>query len=380
MDNSIEVLKQLVGIGSYSGHEEKISQFIYEWLTSHGIHSEWQNKNVVAYIKGRDNQKAIIFNGHMDTVSAGTLADWRYPALSLTQEKDKLFGLGSSDMKGGLTAMMGVANIFGHKTPACDLWFSFVVKEEIDGSGSKQFVRWFQKTQQKKYSQVSGIVCEPTNLETLQIGQKGNAFIKIITHGDSGHGSKPEAIKHNAILEMVYLINKLQKIKNSWQSNYADKYLGFPSVGVTGLTAGSTKSPNKFPGECSAIFDIRTTMKFHDNIEMELKKWLSGSSATFHYIAKPGPCGYCQPSEEIVVAFQKAVKGLPLTCSTGASDQCFFGKIGIPTVIFGPGNLSCAHQTNEWLESGQIETAVQIYQEVVDFYSFAKIKHDENKN
>ena len=277
-------------------------------------------------------------------------------------------------MKAGLACMMQLAAELEEQGSPLDIWFCFVTKEEIDGSGTKKFLSWFSKYHQKKYQKISAIIGEPTNTSILQIGQRGNAFIKVTIKGDSGHGSRPDKIEHQAIKEMLFLQNKLQKVKNTWQSFYKDKYLGFPSVAMTGLKSGTLKCPNKIPATCSAFFDIRTTPLFEKKLDIEINKWLKGTSATYSYISKPGPCGWCNPEAEIIKSFVAIKPDLGLQSSMGAADQCFFSAYGIDAVIYGPGDLQMAHQTNEYVELSQLDTALEVYRKVIYYYSFGKIK------
>ncbi|MBU1130299.1 M20/M25/M40 family metallo-hydrolase [Patescibacteria group bacterium] len=242
MNETIKLLKQLIKINSPSGKETKLANFIYNWLKNQKIKPIKQNGNVLVHIKGDSQHKAIIFNGHMDTVSPGDLKKWQYEPFNPTIVKDKLYGLGTSDMKGAVASMMFLAKNLIKNKPICDVWFSFVTKEELDGSGTKNFLKWFkQKGFLNQYQLISAVIGEATGLKKIELGHKGNAFVHVTITGQTGHGSQPEKIKRHAILQMNELITKLNQKIPYWQKKYKDKFLGIPTVGLTGIKAGLFK-------------------------------------------------------------------------------------------------------------------------------------------
>ena len=362
MQNSLTLLKDLIKIESISGGEQQVAKFIADWLKSNNIKTMKVGNNVAVVIRGKDSKRALIFNGHIDTVSPGNLDSWNTNPFELTEIGDKMYGLGTSDMKGGVTAMLLLAKDLIEKQPPIDIWLAFVVKEELDGSGSEKFVEWFVKN--NKYQQVVAIIGDTTGLIEIEIGHKGNAFVKTKFICQSGHGSDPNRIKLQAILEANKFINKMNKKLKEWEEKYKDKYLGVPSVAITGISSGDLESPNKIPGKCIIQLDIRTTPKLHQKLKMELDKWLGD----YELVADPAACGWCEPEEKIVKVAQKVAPTAKLTCSMGATDQCFFSQMGIPAVIFGPGEKSVAHQENEWIRMGEIEKFVETYEKIINLY------------
>lgn len=363
MDQTTNLLTQLIAIKSFSGHEAEIKQFVTKYFTRQKIKVVVQGKNLVVKITGVDSTRAIIFDGHLDTVLPGSLDNWQSDPFQAKLVGPQLFGLGASDMKGGVAAMMLLAQKLSLSQPPCDIFFAFVVKEELDGSGSKNFVNWFTKNHH--YQSVSAVICDTTGPDQIEIGHLGNAFVRVITTGQSGHGSQPGQIKDHAILKMMTLINQLPRLGSLWQQKYRDKYLGKPTIGLTGIKSGSFNSPNKFPDGCIAQFDIRTTPSLFQNLDTELLAWM-GDQASFKFVAKPAPSGWCDPSETIIAAVKRAVPNIKVTISHGATDQCFFSTAGIPALIYGPGVKSICHQSNEYLNVADIPLFIQNYQKIIN--------------
>ncbi len=159
--------------------------------------------------------------------------------------------------------------------PKCDVWLTFVVSEETSGSGTKNFLTWFKKNYIKQYKDIAGVLLEPTGLESIEVGHRGNIFIKLKTLGDSGHGSQPQKIQNHAVFIMIKVLEKIQKLEKSWKKKYKHEFLGEPSIGIaTSIQAGSVESPNKFPDSCVTTLDIRTTPKLNSVVLQELKESL----------------------------------------------------------------------------------------------------------
>lgn len=364
--NAGQLIQKLIAISSVSGKEEKIQKYIEKYLHSLGFHPVWVGKNLVVHIAGNDKSKAILFNAHVDTVPAGNEKLWKYSPFDGVVVDGKVYGLGASDEKSAVATLLLLTGVLAKKKPACDVWLTFVVDEETDGSGSAEVVDWFVNNHKKSYKQVAAILGEPTNLSKIEIGHKGNVFLKVTTHGDSGHGSKPYLITHHAVEKMFVVAKKLQKLGKLWKKQYGDPILGIPTIGCfTSITAGSFQSPNKFPDSCVATFDIRTTPALHDSV-FSLVAQVLGKTTDMEVVYAPVGCGYTDPKEPIVTAL-KVVTKVPIGAfSMGSCDMPFFTAAGIPAVIFGPGDPDCCHKENECCSIENIEKCVTVYNNVIE--------------
>ncbi|MDP1710093.1 MAG: M20/M25/M40 family metallo-hydrolase [bacterium] len=379
----IKLLNQLVSIKSYSGEEDKLRNFISAWFSERKIKNDIQSGNLIVHFEGKDRSKAFIFNSHMDTVSKGD-AEWKYGPWNPTKVGKKVIGLGASDMKGGLVASMLLAETIAAKgKPPVDLWFTYVVKEEIDGSGTQSFVEWFNmKGYSKKYKEIAGIFTEPTNLTDIEHGHRGNIFLKVTSMGDSGHGARPELIKKHSVREMVKFADILQKQFKIWMKEYSNKDFGPPTVGeMTSVQSGvavklkgsnseiEVESPNKFPSICISTFDIRTNPKFHRVAFEKISKLGKKMGVQVEYAFPPAPAGFTKPSEKIINVARKIIKETKLTVSKGAADLGFLTELGVKAIIFGPGVQDQGHKVNEYTFPEQIPQAVEIYRQIVEAWA-----------
>lgn len=364
----MNILQKLVSISSISGHESKLILFIEKYLKRMGFSPLLLNGNLVLHIKGIQNKNALIFNCHVDTVSPGDKNLWKYDPYSGYIEDGKLYGLGASDEKAAIASNMLLAGEFSNKKPPCDLWFTFVVNEEIDGSGTKNFLEWFSKTQ--KYKNVAAILGEPTDLTEIQIAHKGNVFIKITTKGDSGHGSEPKKIKKHAIKNLISITQKIENMAKNWEDKYYDDLLGNPTIALTSINGGDLSTPNKFPDSCSATFDIRTTPTIHNKVIDLLKNELSREDCQISLIYEPAPYGYTNENDHIVKIAQDVTKA-KVSVSNSSNDLCFFTQKNIPGIVYGPGSHAVIHKPNEYCKVDNIKACLNKYSEFI--YKFSCI-------
>lgn len=368
MNLSQKILKQLVQIKSYSGQEKELADFIMDFCKKNNLPAKKQDENVVIkYMTG--SKKCLIFNAHMDTINEGDINLWHYPPFgkgSAVIKDGKMYGLGASDDKASIVSLLLTALAFKDKKPPFDLFFIFVTKEETDGSGTKSFINFFKKKYLSNYQEVAAVLTEPTNNNSVEIGHRGNYFIKITTVGQSGHGANPSAIKKQAIEEMFAVYLKMKLLGKKLQKKFFDKELGLPTFSLTGIKSVS-ELLNKIPSSCYSIWDIRTTPKLHGELLTILKENL-GNKIKIELVAKPGSYALTNHKEKIVQVFKKIIPDIKIKISIGSSDIWLFSDCEIPAISFGPGNKEKIHQENEYVEVKNIEKAKNIYLKLINVY------------
>ena len=379
----LDLLKELIAIKSYSGEEDQIRQFIEAWFKEKGISSFTQDKNLTVYLEGKNRSKAFIFNSHMDTVSSGD-SKWEKDPWNATEVGDRIVGLGASDMKSGIAAsMLLVEQVIKKGVPPVDMWFTYVTKEEIDGSGTQSFAKWFiEKGYSKKYKELVGIFTEPTSLIEIEHGHRGNMFIKAQARGDSGHASRPALIKKHAVRQMIEFSDALQSKFNAWRKEFSDGIFEPPTVGeLTSIQSGvvpkkmgaklciEVESPNRFPSSCVATFDIRTTPEFHKVAYKRIVDLGKKMNIEVTHAFSPSPAGFTKPEEKIVKVARNILGKSKLSVSNGSADLGFLTSIGIKAIIFGPGEKDQSHKTDEYCYPNQIPQAVEIYKQIIEAWA-----------
>lgn len=358
----MKILQKLISIPSYSSQEQKIQTFIKECFESWGIKPFFQDSNLIVYLKGEDQTRAFIFNGHTDVVDTGDIKKWKYNPWSGHINNNKIYGRGASDMKGGVWAMMQTAkSLAGKSKIPTDVWFTFVAEEETNGNGTKQFVNWFKaKGYLKHYREVTALITEPTNLDTVKYGHRGNFFIMAKTRGVVGHSARSTDTTSQAILKMNIFICDLIKENLKWQKQFKGSEFTPPSITPTSIEATS-ESPNKTADSCRANFDLRTVPGYHQKAFNKIKQLADKRGVRLSLIHPSTPAGYTKPDAKIIKAFQRIIPGIKTAVNDASNDLGFFLELGVDGVMFGPGEVSQAHKTNEFTDIDKVMAAPKIF-------------------
>ena len=256
----IDFLKNLIAIQSVTGNEKEAAEFLRNKFKENGVDNCFIDDcgNLTAVIEGRGEGPCIMLNGHLDVVPEGNMEEWLpyHPYKAELDEYGKLYGRGTSDMKGGLAALFFTMLYFknfkdkGYTLPG-NLIFSAVVHEEAAEMLGMEYL--IEKTLPEKGIKCD-LVClaEPTD-GNLSIGQRGKVELVIKTKGKTAHSSNPaEGI--NALEKMLpvldYIFNTMPgTVKSS-------TVFGEGTVTVTDckVTPGSL---SVIPDQCEISVDRR---------------------------------------------------------------------------------------------------------------------------
>lgn len=361
-----DILSELVALYSESAKESAIADHIETWLSEYTRHQVVRiADNILVYIPGVNQKKCLIFNGHIDTVKMGDPNNWQTNPLQLTEKDGKLYGLGASDMKGAVAAMMEMAANYDNNTPACDIYCMFVVEEETTGNGTNDTLNHLQP-QLKKYDEVAAVIGESTKLDAV-LGHRGNAFVRVTFQGTGGHASRPPSLADQATCKARVFIESIEKQNVDWNNQFNDPVLGGVGVVVTALEAG-TGAMNQIPTEAVVTLDVRTVPAFHAVLEHELTQWAQGFSGVAE-ILHPCPAGFCSPDERIAQVIMKLAGQHEVHVTQGATDQQFFSQAKIPAVICGPGDKAVIHAPNEYVDKDLLEGCTKRYMEIISAWA-----------
>jgi succinyl-diaminopimelate desuccinylase len=363
----IDLLKKLINARSTPDRGElAAAEVIAEEIRGLGLTCDieiWDKTraNIVVHIKSTTQKPALLFAAHLDVVPTGT-ARWKHPPFEATEVDGKIFGRGSSDMKGGIAAAVGAicevvksgASLQG------DIVLAATAGEEIDSCGAWRFV------ESATLPKLAGIiVTEPTDL-TLINAHRGLLWLKFTTKGKTAHGSMPH-LGINAIESARVLLNELAHYKLAFTPH---PRLGNSTMSVNAISGG--KAANVIPDECSITVDIRTLpAQKHSEIingfEQLLAKIKAGNP---QFIAELSVVRDCPALETDAGSdFVKTVcrvRGVdaPSTVSY-TTDGPIFAALGAPVIIFGPGKAELCHQPDEFIEIVDVQRAVKLYNDVI---------------
>lgn len=367
--NSIEILKKLVSFDTTSFKSNlDLIKFIENYLNdlnikSELIYDETKNKANLFTTIGPNLQGGIVLSGHTDVVPI-TKQNWTSDPFILTERDNKLFGRGSSDMKGFIAIVLSRVSAMVEKKLKKPIHLAFSYDEEIGCVGVHSLLDLIKK---KSINPEFCIVGEPTSMEMV-IGHKGKHAYDVKVDGLSCHsGQAPygvNAINYaSKLINYIEEINKEKSIKGPFDNEYEIPY----STLHTGLIKGGTIL-NIVPNLCQFEFEIRhlaedDPLEIIQRIkqyteELLIKEMHNISSETNIEINEKINYPGLNISESISPV--KQVKELLGNSSHkkvifGTEGGLFKRELNLPTIICGPGSIDQAHKPDEFISIQQIE-------------------------
>ena len=362
---------QLVSIRSdpQAGTRE-IVNWLEQFLRREGISAqieqvaEGKHANLIVEIPGGTAGTRLLLNGHLDTVPPT-------PGIhSPRLDNERLYGRGATDMKSAVAAMC-MALVALHRAQVKlnrGVMLAAVAGEEIGGIGTKAFLDSGRKAEM-------AIVGEPTRLR-LVTAHKGIEWAKIELQGKSAHAScLEEGI--NAVIAGAKVVQALEKASIRCKNNPPHPLLGLPTLNVGVINGGTL--PNTVPEQCTIQIDYRwlpneTIEEIYRNLNSVVVSSLKNYSQIHFNISRMEETKHCLPVEIpinhlLVRTIQKILGGAGYFSEpVGApysSDATWLTRFHIPSVIWGPGDISQAHSNNEFIELEQIWRATKFYLEAI---------------
>jgi succinyl-diaminopimelate desuccinylase len=315
--------------------------------------------SLIARIGGLPDKPALCLTGHTDVVPLGA-ADWSFDPFGGEIDRGKLLGRGSTDMKGGVAAIVSAAVALADKlerTPGLELVIT--ADEETGTNGARMLA------EQRLLGRAGAmVVAEPTS-NALWLGHKGVLRFEGLARGVTAHASMPEE-GENAIYTAVRAIQALQAF--AFGVN-AHPYLGSPTLNVGWFKGGM--NVNSVPDRACFGVDIRVTPEVDlPALKEHLRETVGPEIAvTFGTEAE---AVWTEPDDPWIVELREmlaAPDGSPADIGAApyftdaASLREGYGPI--PTIILGPGEPRMAHQTDEFCYVDKVAEAAELYTAII---------------
>lgn len=397
----LAVLEKLVSFKSVNGHEYPVAVYLQSLLKQAGITSKIislgnDRANLVAEIGSGKPVLGVV--GHMDVVDV-ELDNWKTDPFKLTAKGDKLYGRGTTDMKGGLAAMViAMMDLKEKKVPLNGTIRLLVTAgEEIGLPGSKKF---YKDGYMKDVDTL--IVGEPSGFRA-PYASKGALNIYVKSVGKAAHSSMPK-LGNNAVEHLINVLNKIKEKITSVMAERHNKDLGDTVFNIDAFHGG--KQPNAIPGYAEAIVNVRTIPEFsnkeilqdvsdiiddynaHTNghisysVDNDIIPIVGDANSKILKLVQKLGAPYAKKyyasqnySADELAEMKKAAdlsglkfatdKILPMGISgaTDASELLIDHPVGCNYVMFGPGNDN-EHGNNEYLSKTMYLEFIDLYEEL----------------
>lgn len=375
----IALCQALIQQKSYSGHEDGAVSLMKRAFQELGYDETIVDGygNVLGRIRGKRPGKVLLLDGHIDTVPVSDESKWTHAPYGGELVDGKIYGRGTSDMKGAVAAMIAAAGFFAADTGrdfGGEIVVSGVVHEEcFEGIAARKI--------SERVKPDCVVIGESSELN-LKRGQRGRAEIVVETFGKPAHSANPSA-GINAVYKMAELIAEMRKLPAP-----VHPILGKGIMELTDIKSSPYPGASVVPDHCRATYDRRLLVaETRDSVLRPIRELMEAMrqrdprfSAEARFAVDVQKCytgeeiggerffpGWVFAEDDEFV--QTALAGLRAAglnpeitqysfCTNGSH---YAGEAGIRTIGFGPSRENLAHTIDEYIEVEQLLKAAKGY-------------------
>lgn len=356
-------------------HEGRVTQYLEQFFASLGVPYEvievvpGQSANIIARYDSPGSEFDLLLDAHQDTVPVDGMT---IPPFEPTIKDGRIYGRGSTDVKGGMAAMLWAFKRIVQERPAnaSNIVMSCTCDEEATTKGINDLVKLWKepdgRSQLLTRAPNAAIIAEPTLLDVV-VAHRGVTRFKVHTAGRACHSSEP----FNGI-NAIYRMARVVELLEQYAASLGETVQPHPLCGGATLSVGliyGGASVNVVPDGCTIEVDRRVIPgENHQAVYDDIVSFLK-TNLTFDIVvdapflisptlSDEANGWIAEPLLKVIgeVAGTRNSIGVPF--GTHASRT---GSAGVPSVVFGPGSVDQAHIEDEWLEIDQLEKASEVY-------------------
>jgi len=373
----VDQLRQLVGTPSVSSTDASwdqgnraVVELLAGWLERSGFRVEIQDvsesgdkANLIA-TRG-SGPGGLVLAGHTDTVPFDE-GRWRSDPLALTERDNRLYGLGSTDMKGFFPLAIAAASRFGDSELKQPLILLATADEESSMRGARKLVEAGRPLGR------AAIIGEPTSLVPVRM-HKGIMMQAVRVTGRAGHSSNP-ALGRSALEGMHAVIGDLMAYRDKLAERYRNEFftVAVPTLNLGCIHGGD--SPNRICGQAELHFDLRMTPNGNNtDVQNEIEGRLSQLAERLGLDIEMRPLvesiePFEQRRDSELVQLAESLTGHSAEAVAFATEAPFLRELGMDTIVMGPGSIDRAHQPDEYLELDQIQPCIALLEQCIRHY------------
>ena len=368
MSDALKLLLELIALPSVNpaflspndprAGEKRVADFLAATAARAGLETEFQEvfphrANLIVRLRppGRVRRR-ILLAPHMDTV--GVVGDSQFKP---TLKNGRVYGRGACDTKGSSAVMLASLLELARARPRpaeTEIVLVALIDEENGQAGSRFLVRSGLEAD-------LAVVGEPTRVRIVT-AHKGDLWLQLETRGKAAHGSRPE-LGRNAVHLMAQIVHLLETDYARQLRRRRHALLRHPTINVGTIAGG--RQPNIVPDRCAIRVDRRTIPGESDPaVKRELMSFIRrrGFSATMIDTKNEEPAPPLETDPRLPLV-QQLLRSAGQRKPAGVdffSDAGLLAAGGIPSVLFGPGDIAQAHTADEWVAVRQLERGVGV--------------------
>jgi len=363
----LQMISELVGIPSMSSVAPQmdtgnrgVCQRLAEWLEALGFTVEMQELDAtgekVNMIATRGSGPGgLVLSGHADTVPYDQVG-WSSDPFSLVQRDNRLYGLGTADMKSFLALAVEAAFRTRDLRLAEPLVILATADEESGMAGARRLL-----AAQRRLGRFA-LIGEPTSLLPVR-AHKGILMEAVRLTGRSGHSSNP-ALGRNALDGMYKVIGELIRWREELAVHHSNPDFPVPTPTLNLGSIHGGDNPNRICSACELSLDLRTIpgMSVRES-RITLRRRLSELATAMELgiafqALFEGVDAMDTPANSEWVQYCEQLAGQPARAVDFGTEGPFFNALGMQTVVMGPGDIAVAHQPDEYLALEALDPTV----------------------
>jgi putative selenium metabolism hydrolase len=355
---------KLVGTASPSGEEGAVAALVREELERLGYAVEVDALgNVVGTIDAGPG-RCVLFDAHMDTVGVSDPGAWSADPTGELRD-GRLYGRGSTDMKGPLAALV-------HGAAAADLRTGRVV---VSASIAEEMIEGFATVEvARRVRPDAAVICEPSSRRVV-VGQRGRAELIVQVDGRPSHSSRPD-LGVNAVEAMADVLRAARELVLPSHPELGQAILvptdvisrPFPALSVLPDRCTTTFDRRTLPGE-DVLDVVRQLQEAVDaavaphgatgTVEVGVDRFdaYTGAPVEASNFAAAWYTGADAPVARAALEALGAEPGVWVFCTNGSGTAA----LGIPTIGYGPGDETLAHRVDEHIELAELHAGAEGY-------------------
>ncbi|MDD5034612.1 MAG: acetylornithine deacetylase, partial [Methylococcaceae bacterium] len=302
--------------------------------------------------------EGLVLSGHTDTVPFDE-GEWSVDPFAGVEREGRLYGLGSCDMKAFFALAIEAARSFDPRSFRRPLTLLATADEESSMAGAKYLLQ--QGLKPGRYA----VIGEPTGLRPIRM-HKGVMMESIRVHGHAGHSSDP-SLGANAIEGMHHVLAELLAWRRELQARYRNPLfkVDTPTLNLGSIHGGD--NPNRICAHCEVHIDIRPLPGMSlEALRQAMGERLHDALAAYPtlrvetYPLFDGLPPFETPAESLMVRTCEELTGTLAGAVAFGTEAPFLSRLGMETVVLGPGDVAQAHQPDEYLDLAQIAPTIEV--------------------
>ena len=354
-----DILDRLVAFPSVAGKPNNdIAGWIETHLAEHGTKvtvlpgPEGDRFNLFATV-GPTDVPGYILSGHMDVVPAGE-PQWSSAPFTLRRDGERLYGRGTTDMKGFLAATLAAVPMLAGLRLARPIHLAFSYDEEVGCRGVPHLIARLPELCAKPLGVIVG---EPSGMRAVR-GHKGKAAARVIIKGRSGHSSRPD-LGLNAIHAMSEAlsaaVSEAERLtRGPFNSAFEPAYSSLQA----GVIAGG-QSVNIIPDSCTLDLEARAIPGVDPaSLLAPIRaraEALETDGFTVEWTAMSAYPALSLPQEAALAGLLRELTGeAPLAAVSYGTEAGLYQAAGFDAIICGPGDIDRAHKPDEYILTSEL--------------------------